>query len=86
MRGSLRIGATPKLRIFYALTKYEDAALTQCTMDLKDGFPHGIINSYIFDVFVAITPADVENDSVVEVLRLSFEQSSHHARWSTEKL
>lgn len=73
-----------KTRLFYAISKLEDAALMRAAGDFLDGFGGSHLNCFIYDGFIGITPPDVEDAAIVELAASMSEDNV--VVWSVDRL
>ena len=71
-------------RLFYALSKFEDDALTQCTSDFKDSHSGSLVNAFIYDGFIGIPAETADQEDIEATLKTVSEQSAFS--WAVEKM
>ena len=71
-------------RLFYALSSFEDEALSHFITDFKDTFPTGNVNSLIYDGCICLLPADADEADVGALVTMVSDLSA--VNWSVAKI
>ena len=70
--------------LFYALSSFEDEALSHFITDFKDTFPTGNVNSLIYDGCICLLPADADEADVGVLVTMVSDLSA--VNWSVAKI